>query len=230
LPSHFSFLEEQLKSDLKNYQKALRKIVSSPPLLKFLQKKGIENLYLCGNGIFFDFYNRVFNFNLERWRKGYKIKHVAYIGGTHEIDWKLFLQIVKENPDLTFFLIGPLDKKTENYPENLKIVGKVPYLQVFEFLKKIDLGIVPFLQNEVTSGVDPIKIYEFAASGVPVISTPFFEGLPSWVFKTDAMANDFRKLINKIEKMNGNLSYSYFLRNKSKLRDWNRLFSQFHFF
>jgi hypothetical protein len=42
-------------------------------------------------------------------------------------------------------------------------------------LRSFDVGLIPFRLNELTASVDPIKYYEYRASGLPVISTAFGE-------------------------------------------------------
>jgi hypothetical protein len=37
------------------------------------------------------------------------------------------------------------------------------------------VGLIPFLINELTDGVDPVKYYEYRALGLPVVATPFGE-------------------------------------------------------
>ena len=40
-------------------------------------------------------------------------------------------------------------------------------------LAGFDVGLIPFRLNALTAGVNPNKLYEYLAAGVPVVSTPF---------------------------------------------------------
>jgi hypothetical protein len=40
-------------------------------------------------------------------------------------------------------------------------------------MKSFDVGLIPFLRNNATRAVDPIKYYEYRSLGLPVISTVF---------------------------------------------------------
>ncbi|KVO05327.1 hypothetical protein WJ70_26980 [Burkholderia ubonensis] len=44
-----------------------------------------------------------------------------------------------------------------------------------DFVREFAVGLIPFRLNDLTSGVDPIKFYEYRSLGVPVWSTNFGE-------------------------------------------------------
>jgi len=41
------------------------------------------------------------------------------------------------------------------------------------YLKTFSLGIIPFIKNQFTKGIYPLKINEYLAAGIPVVSTNF---------------------------------------------------------
>ena len=49
--------------------------------------------------------------------------------------------------------------------------------EIGSFLKRFDLGLIPFKQTELTDAVDPIKYYEYRAAGLPVLSASLAEML-----------------------------------------------------
>jgi hypothetical protein len=57
-------------------------------------------------------------------------------------------------------------------------------------------AIIPFKVNDLTRKIDPLKAYEYLASGVPVISTPVgnVSQLPVYVAKTQ---EDFVKKLKR---------------------------------
>lgn len=42
-------------------------------------------------------------------------------------------------------------------------------------MARIDVGIIPFVDNALTRHTNPVKIYEFLAAGRPVVSVPLGE-------------------------------------------------------
>jgi glycosyltransferase involved in cell wall biosynthesis len=53
----------------------------------------------------------------------------------------------------------------------VKILGPRPYSELPAYLSAMDVGLIPFQQDPVTYHADPIKAYEYLASGLPVVAT-----------------------------------------------------------
>ena len=53
---------------------------------------------------------------------------------------------------------------------NVDLLGEMPYQHVPEFLANTDVSIIPFVDSPLTRAVDPVKLYEALAAGVPVVS------------------------------------------------------------
>src|SRR5690606_5097654 len=63
-------------------------------------------------------------------------------------------------------------RRLSHFP-NVKLLGERNAEEVPEFLKKMDVCIIPYLKNDVTRGVYPLKINEYLAAGKPVVMTDF---------------------------------------------------------
>ncbi len=63
-----------------------------------------------------------------------------------------------------------LQKLSTKY-SNIKLMGEIPYSQIPKLLSSFDICIIPFVINKLIQATDPVKIYEYFASGKPVIST-----------------------------------------------------------
>jgi glycosyltransferase involved in cell wall biosynthesis len=55
---------------------------------------------------------------------------------------------------------------------NVELLGEIPYPQVPGFLAGLQALLIPFLDLPLTRAVDPVKLYEGLATGVPVVSCP----------------------------------------------------------
>jgi glycosyltransferase involved in cell wall biosynthesis len=75
-----------------------------------------------------------------------------------------FILIGAGNQDLTALLARP----------NVHYLGRKPFKTLPDYSRGFDAAIVPFRMTELTRSVNPIKLREYAAAGVPVVST----GLP----------------------------------------------------
>jgi glycosyltransferase involved in cell wall biosynthesis len=53
---------------------------------------------------------------------------------------------------------------------NLRTVGEIPFADVPQFLAGLDVALVPFRDLPLTRAVDPVKLYEALAMGLPVVA------------------------------------------------------------
>ena len=58
---------------------------------------------------------------------------------------------------------------------NVFILGKVDYKHIPEYVACFDVGVIPFEVSELTVNVNPLKLLEYFACGLPVVSTPLPE-------------------------------------------------------
>jgi glycosyltransferase involved in cell wall biosynthesis len=57
--------------------------------------------------------------------------------------------------------------------KNVVVRPAVAHEEVPRVLAGFDVGLIPFLRTTLTAGVNPNKLYEYLAAGLPVVSTPF---------------------------------------------------------
>lgn len=62
---------------------------------------------------------------------------------------------------------------------NVRLLGEIPYNKVPAFLGKLHAALVPFRDLPLTRAVDPVKLYEALAVGVPVVATAL-PGVAAW--------------------------------------------------
>jgi glycosyltransferase involved in cell wall biosynthesis len=59
----------------------------------------------------------------------------------------------------------------------MHFLGRRPYADLPAYCKSFDVGLIPFKLNDLTRAVNPIKLREYLAAGLPVVSTPLPEVL-----------------------------------------------------
>ena len=104
---------------------------------------------------------------------------LGYLGTLHEarLDLALLGAAAALAPDWSFVLVGPnhLSEPAmaglEAHP-NLHYLGPCDYDQVPAVLHGFDVGLVPHVVNDFSESLDPLKIYEYAAAGLPILATP----------------------------------------------------------
>ena len=78
------------------------------------------------------------------------------------------------NPGIRFLLAGriqnPAAARLRDLP-NVEMPGEVAYEAVPDLVRQFSVGLIPFVVNELTRAADPIKLYEYFACGIPVVSS-----------------------------------------------------------
>jgi glycosyltransferase involved in cell wall biosynthesis len=104
---------------------------------------------------------------------------VGYHGAVARwFDFDLFESVVESLPSYSFVIVGPVDDDARQHVRrfeelsNVHLVGAVPSDQIPSYVAAFDVGVIPFVVDELTRGVSPLKMYEYLAAGVPVVSTP----------------------------------------------------------
>lgn len=104
---------------------------------------------------------------------------VLYVGAIpHWFDFELLVFLTEQLADYSFVLVGPTLGPTsvaENVQklarrENVYALGARPFLEIRRYMRFSDVGLVPFVPNELTHAISPIKMFEYFASGLPVVA------------------------------------------------------------
>jgi hypothetical protein len=91
-------------------------------------------------------------------------------------DWQWVIRFAQSRPDDLIHIVGPVfNPYTSNLPANIQLFPPCSHKDALIRMLSFDVAIIPFIKNELTASVDPIKYYEYKALGLPVISTRFGE-------------------------------------------------------
>ena len=90
------------------------------------------------------------------------------------IDFDLIAYAANKRPDWSFVFIGPIEplarvSKVRGL-SNVHFLGKMPYDNIPALISGFDVCINPFVIDKLSDTVSPIKLYEYLASGKPVVS------------------------------------------------------------
>ncbi|MGH9935900.1 MAG: glycosyltransferase, partial [Blastocatellia bacterium] len=90
------------------------------------------------------------------------------------VDLELVARIARTFAEGSVALVGKTTTDVsalERLP-NVHFLGRKPYADLPAFCKGFDVAINPFRINELTLNANPLKVREYLAAGLPVISTP----------------------------------------------------------
>lgn len=87
-------------------------------------------------------------------------------------DLELVERVARAFPHCQLLMIGPL-YNVSRVPqrENIHWLGYRPYDQLPGYARLFDVAIIPFRHTSMTEAVNPIKMWEYMAAGIPVVST-----------------------------------------------------------
>jgi len=103
---------------------------------------------------------------------------VGYVGTVDDrSDYDLLHHLFTNMPDAEFVFVGRILSERgqgilSKYP-NVKIEGPKMPEQLPPYLQTFSVGIIPFVKDDFTKGIYPMKINEYLAAGLPVVSTAF---------------------------------------------------------
>jgi len=93
------------------------------------------------------------------------------------VDVDLVAEVARQRPAWQVVLVG--DATVDLAPlrglANVHLVGRKPYADLPAYCRAFDVGLVPFRVNALTRAVNPIKLREYLAAGLPVVATPLPE-------------------------------------------------------
>lgn len=207
-----------------------------------------ENISIIPAGIDLSMFQ---NNDLDRasLREKYKIKEddfiIFFMGWLYSFSGILELaeKIVKENhPGIKMMVVGEgdiypslIDLVNKSKTDKIILTGKRPYSEIPGLLSIADTCVLPSHNNEIMKDIVPIKIYEYLASGKPVICSKlegiFAEfGSGSGILYSNTI-NDLYELIIKLkndERLREALSQKALMTVKNQ--DWEKIIQSFETF
>ncbi len=106
---------------------------------------------------------------------------LGYMGLVSDwLDLDLIRRAARTRPDWSFVLIGDVrcDVEAIAHLPNVHRLGGRPYELLPAYCRGFDVGLIPFRMNRLVRAVNPIKLREYLAAGLPVVSAPIAEVLP----------------------------------------------------
>jgi glycosyltransferase involved in cell wall biosynthesis len=95
------------------------------------------------------------------------------------LDLALLLNLARSRPEWSIVLFGKTDRRDCTVEldalakqENVYFLGEKSYEQVPDYVLGLDIGLLPYRINMETRNISPLKMYEYLAAGLPVVSTP----------------------------------------------------------
>jgi glycosyltransferase involved in cell wall biosynthesis len=87
-------------------------------------------------------------------------------------DWPLIERLAHELSVMRVVLVGPMASNGRpRLPANVEWLGEYPHTRAMDAMRTFSIGLVPFKDSRVARAMDPIKLYEYRALGLPVVAS-----------------------------------------------------------
>lgn len=155
---------------------------------------------------------------------------IGYSGSMAErFDYDLMRYLVENRPDLEFVLIGvsydgSLERSglLDSSLKNLHWLGMKPYHDLFPYMWRFDVGIIPFKINDITQATTSIKLFEYMACEVPVVSTAMPESKRYQGVLIGETYTQFNTLLDKALRLGNDTQYLATIQSVAQERSWDK--------
>jgi glycosyltransferase involved in cell wall biosynthesis len=185
-PLHFAPVPPRLVPHWEGLlREADRVIVSSRPLAALARAGGAGAPRVIGNGVESARFAAAVPAELPG---DPAAPALGYVGSLHSwFDLPLVRATARALPEVRVILVGPAPpslepdlRAAERELSNLRWLGPRPYDEVPGLVRAFRVGLIPFRRTPLTEAVNPVKLYEYAAAGVPCVTTRFTDEVDSW--------------------------------------------------
>ena len=141
--------------------------------LQRIKGEMVTNATVIKNGVHFDAF-------VKHRRKAGRNQppRVGYLGSIDDrFDIDLIEEVIKRMPELAFHFVGrvvwqEVPNRLTKY-DHVKFFPPVAAEEVPPIMGSMDIGIIPYIKNDFTKAVYPLKVNEYLSVGLPVIMTSF---------------------------------------------------------
>ena len=171
----FNNIAKELLDNEKELLNSNEHIMFTSNILKSLHNYNKVNFEIIRNGCDFEYFNNISKNKNEK-------KVVGYYGAIS--DWfnvDLLEYVIINLPDVDFHLIGSTNCLNQNHEnkiknlkktyKNVKIFGEIPYKDLYKYISHFDVGLIPFIINDLIKCTNPVKLYEMSSFGLPIVLT-----------------------------------------------------------
>jgi glycosyltransferase involved in cell wall biosynthesis len=183
-------LKDKYKKDEEEFLKQVDMVFAASKNLYHIAKKINRKTYYIPNAADFEHFGMALSQDIAvpEDMKGIPRPTIGLIGKLNErLDMELLDYITAVKTEWSFVMIGPIYTVSKQFikrfkemanKKNVHYMGVKSYDTIPAYIKYFDVCILPYVIGEATEAVNPIKFYEYLATGKPVVSTPLTDVRP----------------------------------------------------
>lgn len=151
-------------------------VTVSKRIADIIAKDSAKQVFLIGNGVDYELFDQTKTENPPQEMAAMPHPIILYSGAiSNWFDIDLLLLLSSVLPNASLVLVGPIlsqsvrTKLNDKLPANVHWLGEKKYTELPRYVHSADVCIIPFLKNDLTSGLNPNKLYEYLACGKPIV-------------------------------------------------------------
>lgn len=117
------------------------------------------------------------------------------------VDQEAIIATAKAHPEGSVVIIGKVapdcDVSAMKAVPNIHFLGRQPYASLPGYCRAFDVALMPFKVNELTLNANPLKVREYLAAGLPVVSTDIPEVRKVGLCKLATSTEDFVRKVDE---------------------------------
>ncbi len=208
---------------------ALRKMdrifVVSRHYMRELEREGYGPLQFLGNGVEYDRFAGDGSVAPELLATPRPV--IGYVGlVSFFLAFPWLEELARAFPHATLAFVGPVHARVRDQVERLRgrapfvFYGEQPYESLGKWVRGFDVGLIPFdPEDPFTAAINPNKIYQYLASGVPVVSCPMSDELAEAPGLTTA--RDAKQFVDSVARVLEHRPPPGALRDFARAHDWS---------
>ncbi|WP_159105171.1 glycosyltransferase [Methylobacillus glycogenes] len=146
-------------------------IATSEPVRQHLNRLGVDEVLLLQNGVDLDHY---LNFTKSKLDLPPEPRAIYAGALDHRFGFDVLKSAATKHQKISFLLAGPVEEKYKaafSDLANVHFLGHVQYKALPNLLSQCQIGLLPMSDHPSNLGRSPMKLFEYAAVGLPVVST-----------------------------------------------------------
>lgn len=145
------------------------------------------------------------------------------------INYEYLLKLAERRPQYEIVLIGydyedgkgEFAKSGIKKFSNVHVINSQPYENLKFFSYFFDVGLVPFKDNELSDTVNPVKMFEYFAQGIPTVTSGLIEAKKYAVNLCAENAEDFLEKVDKAVFLKKDPAFREQLREEASRNTWD---------
>lgn len=144
------------------------------------------------------------------------------------INYEYLMRLAKERPQYEIVLIGydyeggkgEFARSGIKELPNVHVIQSQPYDKLKFFSHFFDVGLVPFRDYELSDTVNPVKMFEYFAQGIPTVTSGLIEAKKYSVNLCAEDAEDFLEKVDRAVTLKKDPAFRELLRKEASRNTW----------